>query len=52
MQSHGITSHFNETVHAVLNGEAIARFRQQVSNLHIEEKVMRYIVAGLRNAQQ
>ena len=42
---HGITSHFNKTVHAVLNGEAIARFRQLVSNLHIEEKVMRYIAS-------
>lgn len=41
----GITSHFNETVHPVLTGEAIIKFRQQVSNLHIEEKVMRYIAS-------
>lgn len=41
----GITSHFNETVYPVLNGEAIVKFRQQVSNLHIEEKVMRYIAS-------
>ncbi len=42
----GITSHYYEAVHPVLNGAEIVYFRQLVSNIHIEDKVLRYI-AGL-----
>ncbi|MEP7318147.1 MAG: MoxR family ATPase, partial [Panacibacter sp.] len=41
----GITSHYNEAVHPVLNGAEIVHFRQLVSNIHIEDKVLRYIAS-------
>lgn len=39
----GITAHFNEAVHAVLNAEQIMNFREVVKQIHVEEKVMQYI---------
>lgn len=39
----GITTHFAETVQPVLNGNEIINIRQQVNNVHIEDKVLRYI---------
>ncbi len=39
----GITTHFNNEVHAVLTGAEIINYRKVVSSLHIEEKVLRYI---------
>ena len=39
----GITTHFNDTVNPILNGEQIIRFRKLVRQVHVEEKVMQYI---------
>jgi MoxR-like ATPase len=39
----GITSHYQDEVHAVLNANEINHFRRLISSLHIEEKVLRYI---------
>lgn len=39
----GIITHFNDTVNSVLSGEQIIRFRKQVKQVHVEEKVMQYI---------
>lgn len=39
----GITTHFNETVHRVISGEAIVAFRRQIKTIHVEEKVLKYI---------
>jgi MoxR-like ATPase len=39
----GITTHFAETVQPVLNANDITAIREQVSNVHIEDKVLRYI---------
>jgi len=39
----GITTHFAETVQPVLNGNEIASIREQVNNVHIEDKVLKYI---------
>jgi len=39
----GITTHFTEAVQHVLNGDDIIQYREAVSNIHIEEKVMKYI---------
>ena len=39
----GITTHFTEAVHPVLTSDAIIQYREIVNNIHIEEKVMRYI---------
>lgn len=39
----GITTHFNDTVNPVLNGEQIIHFRKLVKQVHVEEKVMQYI---------
>jgi len=39
----GKTTHFTDEVNAVLNAEDITTYRNIVSSLHIEEKVLRYI---------
>jgi MoxR-like ATPase len=39
----GITIHFAETVRPVLNANEIASIREQVNNVHIEDKVLKYI---------
>jgi len=39
----GITTHFSEEVNPVLNAFQIIQYRQVVENIHIEEKVMKYI---------
>jgi MoxR-like ATPase len=39
----GKTTHFTDEVNAVLNADDIQLYRNIVSGLHIEEKVMRYI---------
>ncbi|MEP6845041.1 MAG: MoxR family ATPase [Panacibacter sp.] len=39
----GITTHFTEAVQPVLNGDDIIQYRGFVNNIHIEEKVLRYI---------
>src|SRR3954470_19242058 len=39
----GITTHFAETVQPVLNASEIASIREQVNNVHIEDKVLKYI---------
>jgi MoxR-like ATPase len=39
----GITTHFAETVQSVLNGNEIISIREQVNNVHIEDKVLKYI---------
>jgi MoxR-like ATPase len=39
----GIIVHFTEEVHAVLKGDEIISIRQLVNNLHIEDKVLKYI---------
>lgn len=41
----GITTHFTETVMPVISGNDVLLYRQQVSNVHIEDKVLRYIAA-------
>ena len=39
----GITAHFTNVVSPVLSSEQINQFRQTVSAIHVEDKVMRYI---------
>ena len=39
----GIITHFAETVQPVLNAEDILQVRQLVNNIHIEDKVLKYI---------
>ena len=39
----GITTHFAEAVQPVLNGNEIISIREQVNNVHIENKVLKYI---------
>jgi MoxR-like ATPase len=39
----GITTHFADEVQAVLKGREILNVREYVTNVHIEEKVLRYI---------
>ena len=39
----GITTHFAEAVQPVLNGNEIISIREQVNNVHIEDKVLKYI---------
>ncbi len=39
----GKTTHFTDEVHAVLNATDVRKYREVVTSLHIEEKVMRYI---------
>jgi MoxR-like ATPase len=39
----GITTHFTEAVHPVLGSNEIISIREQVNNIHIEEKVLKYI---------
>jgi MoxR-like ATPase len=39
----GITSHFADVVSPVLNAELINQFRQTVTAVHVEDKVMKYI---------
>lgn len=39
----GIIAHFAEEVHPVLSGEEIISIRQLVNNVHIEDKVLKYI---------
>jgi MoxR-like ATPase len=41
----GLNQHYEEAVQPVLNGSEIIYFRQLVSNIHIEEKVLRYIAS-------
>lgn len=41
----GILTHYTESINAVLSGSEITHYRQLVSNIHIEEKVLRYIAA-------
>jgi MoxR-like ATPase len=41
----GLNQHYEEAVQPVLNGNEIIYFRQLVSNIHIEEKVLRYIAS-------
>lgn len=41
----GLNQHYEEAVQPVLNGTQIIYFRQLVSNIHIEEKVLRYIAS-------
>ena len=41
----GITAHYTENVHPVLSGAEVVHFRQLVSNIHIEDKVLRFIAA-------
>jgi MoxR-like ATPase len=39
----GITTHFEDEVHPVLNTAEILSIREHVNNVHIEEKVLKYI---------
>jgi MoxR-like ATPase len=39
----GVTTHFAEAVQPVLNGNEIVSIREQVNNVHIEDKVLKYI---------
>ena len=39
----GITTHFAEAVQPVLNGNEIISIREQINNVHIEDKVLKYI---------
>lgn len=39
----GIIAHYQEEVNAVLSGQDIIRVREQVNNVHIEDKVLKYI---------
>ena len=39
----GIITHFAEAVQPVLNGNEIISIREQVNNVHIEDKVLKYI---------
>lgn len=39
----GITTHFTEAVQPVLSATEIIQYRETVNNIHIEEKVMKYI---------
>lgn len=39
----GVTTHFNKEIHPVLTATEIIGYRNLVSTLHIEEKVLRYI---------
>jgi MoxR-like ATPase len=39
----GKTTHFNDIVQKVLTADEIQEYRKQVSNLHIEQKVLEYI---------
>jgi MoxR-like ATPase len=39
----GITTHFTEAVNAVLTSDSIIQYRAIVNNIHIEEKVLKYI---------
>jgi len=39
----GIITHFTDAVQPVLTADAIVQFREIVNNIHIEEKVMKYI---------
>src|SRR4051812_36165574 len=39
----GITAHFDNVVTAVLNREQIKQFRQTVADVHVEDKVLKYI---------
>ncbi|CAN5776117.1 MoxR family ATPase [soil metagenome] len=39
----GVTTHFTEAVQHVLNSTEIVQYRQAVTNIHIEEKVLKYI---------
>ncbi|HRI21499.1 MAG TPA: MoxR family ATPase [Panacibacter sp.] len=41
----GILAHYTESINGVLSGSEITHYRQLVSNIHIEEKVLRYIAA-------
>jgi len=41
----GVTTHFSNEVNAVLSGEEVMAFRKLIAQLHIEEKVLRYIAA-------
>ena len=41
----GILTHYTEAINEVLSGDEIIHFRQLVSNIHIEDKVLRYIAA-------
>ncbi len=41
----GVTTHFTTQVEPVLSGADIMYFRQLISTLHIEDKVLRYIAA-------
>jgi MoxR-like ATPase len=39
----GITAHFADVVQPVLSAEQISEYRKTVTEVHVEEKVMRYI---------
>lgn len=39
----GVTTHFTEAVQPVLNAADIIQYREAVTNIHIEEKVLKYI---------
>jgi MoxR-like ATPase len=39
----GVTTHFTEAVQPVLNSAEVVQYRQAVTNIHIEEKVLKYI---------
>lgn len=39
----GVTTHFTEAVQPVLNGADIIQYREAVTNIHIEDKVLKYI---------
>jgi len=39
----GITTHFTDAVNAVLTADSIIQYRAIVNNIHIEEKVLKYI---------
>lgn len=39
----GVTTHFTEAVQPVLNGADIIQYREAVTNIYIEEKVLKYI---------
>lgn len=39
----GITTHFTDAVNPVLTADAITQYRTIVNNIHIEEKVLKYI---------
>ncbi len=41
----GILSHYTQSINPVLTGNEIIQYRQLVSNIHIEDKVLRYIAA-------